>query len=142
MFGSLVCVDASIIVDRVLGIDDVLLQAQWDSWINGETQLIAPHLIYYEVTNVIYQIGKKGQLAVATTAEALQLLIALPIKTYTALTIHDDALTLARELGIGATYDAHYLALAKQLDCDFWTRDAKLAQAAQPKYGWVRLLIN
>jgi len=79
---------------------------------------------------------------VATTAEALQLLIALPIKTYTALTIHDDALTLARELGIGATYDAHYLALAKQLDCDFWTRDAKLAQAAQPKYGWVRLLIN
>jgi predicted nucleic acid-binding protein len=141
MNDSLVCVDASIVVDRILGFDEPQLWAQWDVWIKSGAQLIAPRLIYYETTNAIYQIGKKSQLSPEAMAEAIQMLLTLPIKLFADLFLHSIAFALARELAFGATYDAHYLALAKQSDCEFWTRDARLARAAQQKYDWVRLLL-
>lgn len=38
------------------------------------------------------------------------------------------ALHIAADLGLAATYDAHYLALAKQLDAELWTADARLVR--------------
>ena len=35
-------------------------------------------------------------------------------------------------------YDAHYLALAEALDCEFWTADEKLVRMATPIAGNVR----
>lgn len=140
MNNSLICVDASIIVDRLIGLDEDSLQTLWSGWIEDDTQLVAPQLIRYEVTNVLYQIAKKGRLSKEVTSEAIQMLITLPINLYNDPFLHDKAFGLAQELSLGATYDAHYLALARHLNCQFWTRDAKLARAAQTKYDWVRLL--
>jgi predicted nucleic acid-binding protein len=36
------------------------------------------------------------------------------------------AATLARQLKLGATYDAHYVALAQLYGADFWTLDTRL----------------
>lgn len=140
MNNSLICVDASIIVDRLVSFDEDRLQALWSGWIEDEMQLVAPQLLRYEVTNMLYQIAKKARLSKAVTSEAIQMLIALPIKLYDDPLLHEKAFGLAQELALGATYDAHYLTLARHLNCQFWTRDAKLARAAQPKYDWVRLL--
>ena len=140
MNNSLVCVDASIIVDQLLGFDDLPLHTQWQAWIERDVKLIAPRLVRYEVTNVLYQIAKKGQLSREVVAETIHVLITLPITLFDDPFLHDSAFTLARELSLGATYDAHYLALAKQQACEFWTRDAKLVRATQQKYDWIRLL--
>ncbi len=140
MNNSLVCVDASIIVDLLIGFDEPRLQLLWDGWIESETELVAPQLIRYEVTNVLYQIAKKGHLSREATSETIRMLITLPIKFYNDPLLHDKAFKLAEELSLGATYDAHYLALALQLGCQLWTRDAKLARAAQQKYDWIQLL--
>lgn len=137
---SLVCVDANIVVDQLIGIDDLQLVALWEGWITNKTELAAPVLIRYEVVNVLYQISKKSQLSPETIAEAIQALNRLPIHLYSDPGLHSRAFTIAKELSLGATYDAHYLALANQLDCEFWTRDAKLARAAAGKYKRVRLL--
>lgn len=133
-------VDASIIVDRLTGADDVKIEALWDGWIEAKAQLVAPYLIRYEVTNVLYQIAKKNQLTRDTSSEMIRMLIVLPIKLFDDPSLHDQAFALEQELTLGATYDTHYLALAKQLNCELWTRDAKLARAAQKKYDWVHLV--
>jgi predicted nucleic acid-binding protein len=137
---SLVCVDASIVVDRLIQLDDPQLATLWDEWIKTKIILVAPLLIRYEVVNVLYQVNKKSQLSRETTDEAIRALNRLPMQLYSDAELHNRAFTMAKELALGATYDAHYLALASSLDCEFWTRDAKLARAAQVKYKWVRLL--
>lgn len=37
-------------------------------------------------------------------------------------------------------FDAHYLALAEELDCEFWTADARFYRAATPTADRIRLL--
>lgn len=140
MNNSLVCVDASVIVDRLIAPDDLQLLALWQAWIENDRQLVAPLLMRYEVVNVLYQISKKSQLSRETVNEAIQALNKMPLQLYSHPEMHSSAFTLAKELALGATYDAHYLALASTLDCEFWTRDARLARSAQAKYKWVRLL--
>lgn len=137
---SLVCVDASLVVDLLIGLDDPDLVTLWEGWIEDRKQLVAPILIRYEVVNVLYQISKKGHLSRQTIDEAIQALNKLPIQLYSDPELHDRAFSLAKDLSLGATYDAHYLALASRLNCELWTRDAKLARSAQVKYKWVRLL--
>lgn len=140
MSNSLICVDASIVVDRLTQVDDVKVAALWDGWIEAKTQLVAPYLIRYEVTNALYQIAKKNQLTKGTSSETIRMLIALPLKLFDDPSLHSEAFELAHELAHGATYDAHYLALAKQLNCHLWTRDARLVRAAEKKYDWVHLV--
>lgn len=140
MNNSLICVDASIVVGRIMGLDDLSLQEQWRARVDEGKRLIAPQLLYYEVTNVIYQIGKGNRLSDKAMIDAVQLLIELPIDAFSDVVLHSRAMQLARELSLGATYDAHYLALAQHLECEFWTRDAKLVRASEKKYDWVRLL--
>ncbi len=36
------------------------------------------------------------------------------------------------------SYDAHYLALAEHLGCEFWTADKRLHNAVHEKLPWVR----
>jgi predicted nucleic acid-binding protein len=140
MNNSLVCVDASIVVDRLIALNDSKLVAQWDEWITNNTKLVAPLLVRYEVVNVLYQTTKKSKLSQETINEAVQALNRLPMQLYSNPELHSSSIVIAKELALGATYDAHYLALANALDCEFWTRDAKLARSAQAKYKWVRLL--
>ena len=141
MNNSLVCVDASIVIDRLIGLGlDSQLETLWSSWIEQGVQLVAPQLIRYEVTNAVFQITRRGQLSREMADEMIHLLLALPIQVYNDAALHSRALRSARDLGLGATYDAHYLVLAHQLNCELWTRDAKLVRAAQQQYRWVRLL--
>jgi len=46
------------------------------------------------------------------------------------------AYTWTRRLNRAVAYDSFYLALAERLDCDFWTADRRLVNAAsQP---WIK----
>jgi predicted nucleic acid-binding protein len=50
------------------------------------------------------------------------------------------ALRWAARLGHTVAYDAHYLALAELLGCDFWTADRPLAAAARVQVPWVHTI--
>ena len=54
--------------------------------------------------------------------------------------LHRRALQLASELGQGAAYDAHYLALAEALECEYWTADDRFYRAARTAYASVHSL--
>jgi len=54
--------------------------------------------------------------------------------------LHNRAWQLATQLNRPTAYDAHYLALAKILDCEFWTADQRLVNAAQSTLPWVHWL--
>ncbi len=141
MNNSLVCVDASIIVDLLTHLgDDPHLQALWEEWLERGVQLVAPHLLPYEVTNVLYKKARRGEMSYEAALDTLQTLVGLPIALHSNPILHSQALQIAQELSLGATYDPHYLALAAQLGCEFWTRNGKLFRAAREKYDLVRLL--
>ena len=52
--------------------------------------------------------------------------------------VHSRALELAEQLGQGAAYDAHYLALAETLDCELWTADERFYRAVVSDHSNVR----
>jgi predicted nucleic acid-binding protein len=52
----------------------------------------------------------------------------LPIRLEAGARLQRRALAMASELALPAAYDAHYLALARSLDAEFWTADARLAR--------------
>ena len=49
-----------------------------------------------------------------------------------------QALALADALGVPATYDAHYLALAEHLGCELWTDDQRLIRIVATSLPFVR----
>jgi len=51
-----------------------------------------------------------------------------------------QAITLAQQYSLPATYDAHYLALAEHEKCEYWTADSRLCNAVRDKLPWVRQL--
>jgi len=53
--------------------------------------------------------------------------------------LHERAWLLAEKLNRPTAYDAHYLALAELLQCDFWTADRRLYNAAAT-LPWVHSL--
>jgi predicted nucleic acid-binding protein len=48
--------------------------------------------------------------------------------------------SLATRFNRPATYDAHYLALAEMMDCEFWTADERLFNAVRDELSWARWL--
>ena len=47
---------------------------------------------------------------------------------------------IARAFDRPEAYDAQYLALARQLNCEFWTSDRQLFSAVSQHLPWVRFI--
>jgi predicted nucleic acid-binding protein len=136
---STVCVDASIILRYVLKPDDVPIRKLWQSWVSKEIGLIAPTLLFYEVTNGLYQQQRNKYLSPETIWKTLELSLDLPITLVNETNLHLRARELATEYNLPATYDAHYLALAEWMDIELWTADTRLINSLKPyKLGWVK----
>ncbi|MCL6560570.1 MAG: type II toxin-antitoxin system VapC family toxin [Firmicutes bacterium] len=54
--------------------------------------------------------------------------------------LHQSALEWAAHLGLPATYDSYYLALADSLGCEFWTADERLYNTVKERVAWVHYL--
>jgi predicted nucleic acid-binding protein len=130
MSTSATCVDASFVLRMFLGPDDAEAWSLWEGWQVEGRSVHAPQLLAYEVTNVIYRYRRAGYLSLATAALAVDAALGLPIVRESPADLHGAALRLAADLGLPAASDAHYLALAKLLDAELWTADARLARDA------------
>ena len=134
-----VCVDASIVLRYVLQPDNTSVKKLWKSWLDSEAQLVAPGLLFYEVTNALYQQQRNKILSPETIWQTLELSLELPIHLVNESGLHLRAREIATQYNLPATYDAHYLALAESLKIDLWTADMRLVNALKPfKLKWVK----
>ncbi len=141
MPSSPVCVDASFVI-RLLESTDPhsSVMRLWIAWHEDGRPIVAPSLLYYEVTNALHRYVVHGELLAEEVSELLELALKLDIDLYGDTDLHRRALNLAESLSLPATYDAHYLALAERLGAEFWTADKRLVRSVQKVMPWVRLI--
>jgi len=137
---SLLCVDANLVIRLVADPAGESAQNLWEQWDAERRQLAAPTLLYYEVTNALYRYHKLGYLSTSSVKLAFRAALALPLQLCGETDLHWRALDIAERLGLSATYDAHYLALAEWLGSELWTADRRLAHTVQASLPWVRLV--
>ena len=99
-------------------------------WTDEGIQPAAPPLMPFEVANALHRRVVRDELSVEVAADLIQDLMSLRIALHEP-PLHRRALELASQLGPGAVYDAHYLALAESLGCELWTADRRFYRAAR-----------
>jgi len=119
---------------------DQAVSAMWSEWGSRRQPIAAPALLPYEVTNALYRYQKLGYMTSESVELLLKAALALPVKLYGDLELHECARGLAERFSLPAAYDAHYLALAEWLNGEFWTTDIRLARVVQSALPWVHLV--
>jgi len=140
MPNSWICVDANLVTRLLLVPDDQPVQQLWQQWQLDKRQLAAPTLLRYEVTNALYRYQKQGLLSEEIVRIGLNAALTLPIQLHGETDLYRRALALAERFALPAAYDAHYLAVAEQLDAELWTADRRLARAVGSALSWVHLV--
>ena len=113
--------------------------ALYDATVEAGQPIIAPPLLPLEVTNILRQrMRAQDGISLTRATEHLAAFLALPIEFHNPVGLHHEALVLADALGLPATYDAHYLALAEHLGCELWTDDQRLMRQVAESLPYVR----
>ena len=107
-------------------------QAISRSWADDGIQISVPHLMPVEVSNVLHRRVLLGELTEEDALRLLEHLLASGIELREDPNLHGRAMQIAGQLRQGAVYDAHYLALADILGCEYWTTDERFYRAAVP----------
>lgn len=81
-----------------------------------------PELFDIEVIQTVRRHRYRNEIDENRAASAIDYLEALPAERHSHLALRGRIWSLRDNV---TAYDAAYLALAEQLDCDFWTRDRK-----------------
>lgn len=92
--------------------------------------LLAPELVYYECTNVIWKAVRRGLTSQSGALISLGDLISMSIQVVDATQLMPTALSIALAHG-HPVYDCYYLAAAIQNDADLATADERLYDLAQ-----------
>ena len=110
----------------------------WERWSVEATDVFAPDLWAYEVTSALRKAVSITGMPCWEAEAHLETLVRLGVQLVPP-TFELDRLALrwADRLGQAVAYDAHYLALAETLGCDFWTADRRLADSAGIEVPWV-----
>ena len=115
--------------------------ALWDEWQNTGELIIAPPIFRPEVTNALHQLARRGHIRRSDAAEMLDSLISL-VESREPHELYGRALILADELGLSATYDALYLALAESEGCEVWTADRRLVRSVGARFPLARWIVD
>lgn len=140
MQSSPICVDASFIVRLILNPDDEELQRRWEQWIAEERQILAPHLLFFEVMNALYQYEKNDVLKREAVESAWNTVLKLPIQVYQSEYLYRKAMEYAMKFELSAAYDANYLVLAEHFQAELWTADRKLVNRVGDIFDWITLI--
>jgi predicted nucleic acid-binding protein len=112
-------------------------QALWERWRGSQAVVFAPDLWAYEVTSALRKAMVVTGMGLPEAEARLETLTQLGLHLVPPTPQMDrSALRWAHRLGQTVAYDAHYLALAEFLGCDFWTADRRLVAALGPEVRW------
>lgn len=142
MSGTVV-VDTSIVIKWVLyEPDSPFAQALLSEWINKEMEIRAPVLLGYEITNILYQKVRKGEITHAQAYKALTRALKsdLVLDSSTGTVLNLKAMEFADRFHLPAAYDAYFLALAERRGCELWTADTRMWRAVRGHLDWVHTL--
>lgn len=137
---SSICLDATLVLQLLLDNEDQKVLGQWKAWSAAGTTLIAPSLMAYEVVGAFGRLVSNGRLKADEASDLLGLFFKLGITFHGDGLLHSDALNLATELKLDDGDLAHYLALAKRFDAEFWTLDQELLESIGPKVPYLKVL--
>jgi predicted nucleic acid-binding protein len=135
-----ICADASVAVKWILDEErsDQAI-ALYEATAKANQPIVAPPLLPLEITNILRQrMRTRDGISLVAATQHLEDFLALPIDYHNPMGLHHQALVLADALGLPATYDAHYLALAEHLDCELWTDDQRLIRQVVNSLPFVR----
>lgn len=135
----MICVDASLAVKLLF--EEEFTQQTDDLFTReaaGGEPVCAPALIRFEVTNVIRQRVRRGLLPSDEAPNYWDDFARIGLAVLSPFPYHRRAITLANQLNLPASYDAHYLALAEWLQCPFWTNDRRLVNSVSARLPFVR----
>lgn len=96
----------------------------------ADFQLAAPPLMWSEAFSVLHESRWRRDVSSQLSAETRERLIACPARVYVGTRALVQAWEIADRLGWAKTYDAEYIALARQLSCPLLTIDARLQRGA------------
>jgi predicted nucleic acid-binding protein len=135
-----ICADASVGIKWILDEErSDRARALYSTAIRTGEIIVAPPLLPIEVTNILRQrMRTREALSLDEASQHLDDFLALLIEYHNPAGLHYQALVLADALGLPATYDAHYLALAEQLGCELWTDDQRLIRQVATSLPFVR----
>jgi predicted nucleic acid-binding protein len=85
-------------------------------------KLLAPQLMVTEASSALHEMAWRGEI----TKTMLARLLKAPVEIRTPDGLVQAAWDVADELGWAKTYDAHYVALARLLECRLVTIDERL----------------
>ncbi len=143
MPSSPVCVDANIAV-MIVAPETMrpLALALWQSWLSEQREIVAPRLFDYEITSALLRKYLRDILTLEEARSAVQTVLDMQVTLLDPPDLPEQAFDLAVRLRRPAAYDAHYLALAQQLQCPFWTADERLYNAVHAEFPLIRWLGN
>ena len=136
-----VVVGASLAIKRLVDEDESYLAlALLRSWVGNDMARSAPALMRYEVTNALHRRVIRGEMTVDAASALIDRLQLSRIEFSDPPELHRMALEVANQVGQGASYDSHYLALAEIFECELWTAERRFYRAVNPITNRVRLL--
>ncbi|MGI8554095.1 MAG: type II toxin-antitoxin system VapC family toxin [Dehalococcoidia bacterium] len=135
----MIVVDASVAAKWVL-IEEYSTEALavYESESREGQPALAPHLLPFEVTNIIRQRMRREGRSLAEGMQLLQEFLTFPITLASPPALHLRALEIADRHDLPAAYDAHYIALAEILGCELWTDDQRLLRTLNGALPFVR----
>jgi predicted nucleic acid-binding protein len=140
MNNSSICADSSLLIKLTIGENDSeKAEAKWLEWNEKRIDVVAPRLILYEFVSALWQGVRRKAIEFQLAEEVLVRLLDLPL-IISDSPLHASALRLSNDFGLPSSYDAHYLALAQELDCEFWTADERLYNAVRDSFPLIRWL--
>src|SRR5260370_38297492 len=121
-----VVVDASIILAELLPDEknSPKVKEYFKNFSENKLDFIAPMIMRYEVTNTLRNISSKREITLQNKKELLKEFLSWPIVNKEEK--FDDVFRLAIDSNL-TVYDAAYLYLAEEYDCELLTLDKKLA---------------
>lgn len=101
-------------------------------------QIVAPPLLPSEITNAVRQRVRRSELLIEDARGALAHFLGLPVELHAPRGLYEQALLVAVEYSLPATYDAQYIVLSELLGATFWTADERLFNATSRRMPFVR----
>jgi len=132
-----VCLDASLVLILLLPDERRdFVRALWIGWQEQGTSLLAPPLLFAEVSSVLRAAVFFGRLHPGEGDEAFETFCAMGIAVSRRPDLHLLAWELAKQHRRSRVYDSFYLAAAQAEGCELWTGDRRLANAVS--LPWVK----